>query len=190
MKLNLKNRYSNVKRKLKYYMISKNRTCINIGCGNDIRKGWINCDINPTNNIIKKIDIKNKSDLEWLVNLKTDIIECNHVIGYLNYIQVKNFLITCFKSLNNKGILIIEFPDIIKICKLLIEHDTNETKPDSYIELIRGIYAFDLDDAYNEFFEKKTYVFGWNSKIILNILKHILSILLIMANINFYYIED
>ncbi len=36
-----------------------------------------------------------------------------------------------------------------------------QIKQDDYIELIRGIYAYDHIDSFDVNFSKQTYVFGW-----------------------------
>jgi hypothetical protein len=146
--------------------MSINGKCINIGCGSDVRLGWINCDLMPSSDKVKCFNITSQNDLAWLSKTPSKIIECNHVIGYLNYIQALNFFNACFSSLVIKGQLIIEFPDIAKISKQLIENDYSSANVDSYIELIRGVYAYDHDDALDANFNKQTYIFGWTGEFV------------------------
>ncbi len=147
--------------------------CINIGCGSDVRLGWVNCDLFPANDKVIKFDITSSEDLLWLSDIPSNLIECNHVIGYLNYIQALNFFNAIFSSLTKNGKMIIEFPDIIKISKQLIENDLILSNNDDYIELIRGIYAFDQSDSYDVNFKKQTYIFGWSSNFVRNMLLNI-----------------
>jgi hypothetical protein len=126
-------------------MTAINKKCLNVGCGNDIRLGWINYDAFPINDKVIKFDILSTADLSELAKKKYDIIECNH--------------------LNVGGKLIIEFPDAIKLSKKLsgIQDFSNM---DEYIEVIRGIYAYDSNDPFDKNFSKKTYIFGWSVPIV------------------------
>ena len=156
--------------KLKYTFMTLKGTCINIGCGADVRFGWENCDLSPINDEVRKLNITSADDLVWLSEISSNFIECNHVIGYLNYIQAQNFFNACFTSLMKNGKMVLEFPDIIKISKQLIENDLTLPNNDNYIELIRGIYAFDHTDAYDVNFNKQTYIFGWSGNCVRNML--------------------
>jgi len=149
-------------------MISINNKCVNIGCGNDIRIGWDNADISPLNDSVISFDISKHEDLMWLSNQSYDIIECNHVIGYLNYVCVVDFFKSCLHALNRDGRLILEFPDVIKISKKVVEISSCDL--DEYIEVIRAFYAFDPKDAMNYSFNKKTYIFGWSEPIVVRAL--------------------
>lgn len=150
-------------------VVSMNNKCLNIGCGVDIRTGWDNCDVVPRNDSVIKFDILNGADLAWLSDAGYDIIECDHVIGYLNYIQVLAFFKSAYGGLNSGGRLILEFPDIIKVSKKLSDVK-NLDQIDEYIEMVRAIYAFDPEDAFDPCFAKKTYIFGWSEPIVVRAL--------------------
>jgi hypothetical protein len=160
-------------KKANHVLSSVKGNCINIGCGQDIRPGWISCDLHPISDSVKRFDITSKNDLTWLAEKKSHIIECNHVIGYLNYTQAYNFFCSCFNSLQNSGKLILEFPDIVKISKKIIEISSSSLNRDEYIELIRAIYAYDYEDAFDEKFDMQTYVFGWSSNFVCKTLTEI-----------------
>lgn len=148
------------------------KTCINVGCGGDKRPFWINCDLYPADESITQLDITNLNDLLWLENTKSDIIECNHVIGYLTIAQADNFFLACYKSLNIGGTLILEFPDIKKISKAIQNFDYSSTTIDyEYIEMIRAIYAYDQNDAMSLDFRLKTYITGWSDDYLIHRLK-------------------
>jgi len=148
-------------------MFLKSTDKLNIGCGLDIRKGFLNLDLHPASWRVKRFDITDEKDLSWLRCNKTSIIECHHVIGYLMYAQATEFFKAAYESLNENGELILEFPDILKISKKIFElHNPfliNISEINSYVECIRGIYAFDPEDIYNKNFSEKTYIFGWSS---------------------------
>jgi len=153
-------------RKVNHALASAQGNCINIGCGQDIRPGWVSCDLYPYSESVKRFDITSKDDLSWLAGTNFDLIECNHVIGYLNYAQAVNFFSSCFASLQKSGKLVLEFPDIIKISKKLNDLFAKPTNRDEYIELMRAIYAYDHADAFDEKFDMQTYVFGWSGSFV------------------------
>ena len=78
---------------------------LNLGCGNDIRKNWINLDI--LNN--KGVDIihdLNKLPLPFNENY-FDYILCTDVLEHINYFPLMNEL---YRILKKKGILKIKVP--------------------------------------------------------------------------------
>jgi len=84
------------------------------------------------------------------------------------YAQAIKFFRSAYDSLNTDCELILEFPDALKISKRIVElHDSllinGLSGIDKYIECIRAIYAFDPKDIHDEYFNKKTYIFGWSS---------------------------
>jgi hypothetical protein len=141
---------------------------INIGCGRDIKSGWVNLDIVAyTQNSswkpdVKRFDVANKDDLVWLSQQRANLMFISHVIGYLNFIQFKNFLEAAYNGLLPGGELVIEFPCAKKISKKIIEMPMNISRED-YIEVVRALYAFDGLDAYLTEFNKKTYIFGYSA---------------------------
>lgn len=151
--------------KIQILIMTLNKKCLNVGCGHDVRIGWTNCDVSPINNKVVRFDISLHDDLLNLANQRWDIIECCHVIGYMNYICVLNFFKAAYDALNEGGILILEFPDLIKLSKKVLDIQPNQNVND-YIEVIRAIYAFDLSDAFDDKFSKKTYIFGWSAPLV------------------------
>lgn len=140
-----------------------NKACVNIGCGNHIKKNWTNLDINPINDSVKKFDIKNLDDLQWLSKNNFDYIECMHIIGYLNLSQIKSFFESCFESLNKNGKLVLEFPDLKKISSIVLEDNFKDLSDKEYIEVMRSLYAYDYEDALDQNFNSQTYVSGWTA---------------------------
>jgi hypothetical protein len=61
----------------------------------------------------------------------------------------------------------MEFPDIVKCSKVIVKNDAEDL--DQYIEGVRGIYAFDMDQI-----KKKAhftpYAFGWSAPHLKNVL--------------------
>jgi hypothetical protein len=144
---------------------------INIGCGADIKFGWVNLDIvaYPQNSSWKpnviKFDIANKDDLVWLSQQRANLIFISHVIGYLNFIQFKNFLDAAHNGLLPGGELVIEFPCAKKIAKKICEMPLDISR-DDYIEVVRALYAFDGLDAYLTDFNKQTYIFAYSANFV------------------------
>lgn len=167
-----------LKRYKSYFRKYKNRpldegVLINIGCGNDIRVGWLNCDLFPLDSTVLKLDISTAEGLEWLSTQDASLIECNHVIGYLNYKQAKLFFQSCFDGLAVGGKLILEFPDILKIAKLMIDLNVKKCSDTEYLEIIRAIYAYDIKDAKADSIEFSTYITGWASDFVIRELESI-----------------
>ncbi len=157
--------------KIRNRLVTINKRCINIGCGSDIRDNWINCDFQPHSDAVKKFNILDSKDLEWLSNTEANLIESLHVIGYLNYYQALLFFKSVFLGLKVGGSLVLEFPDIKKISLQLVKSKGEDI--DQHIEMIRAIYAFDSVDAFDSNFSKQTYVFGWTGDIVSKELKKI-----------------
>jgi len=78
---------------------------LNLGCGNDIRKNWINLDIIPKKgvNIIHNL---NKLPLPFTDNY-FDYILCIDVLEHINYFPLMNEL---YRILKKNGILRIKIP--------------------------------------------------------------------------------
>jgi hypothetical protein len=135
---------------------------INIGCGNDIKPFWINCDLESKDKSVKRFDITDLSDLDWLSKQNATLINSDHVIGYLTIAQAQSFFDACFQGLRPGGALCLEFPDLDKLMIGLskLNYASSNSELD-YIEIIRAIYAYDSADAKSLTFSKKTYITGW-----------------------------
>lgn len=135
---------------------------INIGCGLDLKHNWINCDLEPGDDSVKRFDITNCSDLDWLAKQNAVLINSDHVIGYLTIAQAENFFKACYEGLKPGGSLTLEFPDLDKLILQLSQVNYVSTNYEvDYIEIIRAIYAYDAVDAKSLVFSKKTYITGW-----------------------------
>ena len=78
---------------------------LNLGCGNDIRRGWINLDIN------KHPDVDVIHDLNQiplpLNDDQFDIVFCMNILEHVNYISLINDI---HRILKKEGILAIRIP--------------------------------------------------------------------------------
>ncbi len=78
---------------------------LNLGCGNDIKKGWINLDISGASDVDVVHDL-NKIPLPF-ENEKFDIVLCNDVLEHVDYHPLINDIHRILKS---GGLLIIRVP--------------------------------------------------------------------------------
>lgn len=146
-------------------------TCINIGCGDDVKKFWINVDAYPNSPNVKEFNLTSSNDLEWIATMNISKAECMHVIGYINYKQAENFFSAIYKGLVSNGVFILEFPDIMKLNALLDKLDVKDNNYlVEYTEIIRAIYAYDFDDAFDEKFSSYTYIYGWTKQVVESLL--------------------
>lgn len=85
---------------------------INIGCGYNYHKYWINLDLYESS-LVKYQNIKN--DLPFSDN-SVDVIYHSHVLEHLDKNEAKKFINNCYKVLNLGGIIRIAVPDLEQIC--------------------------------------------------------------------------
>jgi hypothetical protein len=149
--------YNNYKKNKNRIILEKEELRLNLGCGFDYKSGWINIDSNPNCIVDIKCDFFNLD--KFFKEKSVSHIVLNHSISYLSLWQARDFFSKVFKLLKNGGVLEMEFPDVVKCATIICNQNVN----DEYIEAIRGLYAFDLDQINNK--EKYTpYAFGWSSK--------------------------
>ena len=91
-----------------------------------------------------------------------------HSISYLNLWEANKFFNDAYDLLNIGGVLELEFPDIQKCSKIIVESSDDSY----YIEAVRAIYAFDLDQIKNKEIYRP-YAFGWSGLYMKNVLLEI-----------------
>jgi hypothetical protein len=130
---------------------------LNVGCGAMHLPGWVNIDINP------KVNPDICCDLLTVKNhfqpASVDEIMLLHSISYLSLWEARIFFKNALTMLKDGAALIMEFPDIAKCARALLK---NDGAADEYLEAVRGIYAFDM----NQIKRKQRYVpyaFGWSA---------------------------
>lgn len=148
--------------------ISDNRkiTKLNLGSGETYIEGYLNVDLDAS----KKVDL--------LLNFceVPEIIDSNsiqeilmiHSISYLSEWKARDLLLELNKILSDDGKLIIEFPDSYKCASALLNTGYNLRRTE-YLEAIRGLYAFGMEDYHNkrEYFP---YKFGWSKEYLIQTL--------------------
>ena len=139
---------------------------LNLGCGKVYRDGWINIDIDKsvrTDICCDFINLKNHFNPGTI-----DLIYMIHSISYLNLWEANIFFKDAYHLLNTGGVLELEFPDIQKCSKIIVESSDNA----DYIEAVRAIYAFDLEQIKNKEVYRP-YAFGWSGLYMKNVLHEI-----------------
>lgn len=90
-------------------------TRLHVGCGGDIRPGYINIDeFNPAADVRMRIQ-----DLSYPSN-SIDRIEGYMVLEHLSPDDAVRFASNSFRMLKEGGVLVLECPDLLKVCRLII----------------------------------------------------------------------
>lgn len=130
---------------------------LHLGCGSVYLKDYVNIDVSSDSVADIVSDLRDIYKL-YPVNSVSEIFLV-HSISYLRLWEGLDFFKQSFQLLKEGGSLILEFPDLEKCASLIIQSKNDYT---NYIEAVRGIYAFDLDQIQNkESFH--TYRFGWSA---------------------------
>lgn len=132
---------------------------LNIGCDANHLPGFINIDIREE----AKPDLV--ADVTRGLNFKDssiELIRLEHFLEHLFYIQVQSFLRECYRLLKVEGEIVIEVPDILKICKLLIE----KKKPVK--ECLQAIYGGYAHSGINI---PQVHKWGWTGQALKDILE-------------------
>ncbi len=99
-------------------------TKLNLACGRDYRKDWVNIDNQQMYHGDFKVDINaNIFDLEW-ENDTVDIILVNHFIQYVTPAQMELLLKKWYGWLKDGGSIYIEAGDILSVCRRILEAKT------------------------------------------------------------------
>lgn len=137
---------------------------LHLGCGNKSLKGYINIDVSTNSTADMVFDIRN-IDKFFKKDTIVEILTI-HTISYLRLFDTRHFLSACFNILIPSGKLIIEFPDIVKCSRMIVNNNNIVSGSGDiyvqYIEGIRGFYAFDLDQIKNKV-RFTPYTFGWSA---------------------------
>jgi hypothetical protein len=144
----------------KFFLKKKSTTDplkLHLGCGNVYLNDYVNIDLSSDSLADVVSDFKDIYKL-YPKNSVSEILMV-HSISYLRLWEAKDFFNECHYLLKEGGKLLMEFPDIEK-CAVKLTKSKNDYP--NYIEAIRGVYAFDLDQI-----KKKesfyTYPFGWSA---------------------------
>jgi hypothetical protein len=99
---------------------------LNLGCGRNIKKGWVNVDFAEREN---KLDMVCDLSKEFPFNENScSYIYSEHLIEHLEWLDGRNLLNKCYKSLQNGGVLRIVFPNFEAIFRAYIDKDDDFLK--------------------------------------------------------------
>lgn len=105
---------------------------LNLGCGRDYKRGWINIDNNPSKSI-KNLDIN--WDLSINIpfeNNSVDFIFNEHFLEHLTVEEGQVFLKDCKRVLKDGGVLRISMPDLETTVKDYFNPNWKEDKKEYY----------------------------------------------------------
>jgi len=107
--LNLPNKLG-TRKKIKKYFKTHDIIRVQVGCGDNLLKGFLNTDFlgKVSINITKKLPFSNNS---------VHLIYSNHTVEHIYHEQFKNFLKEAYRVLKQGGIHIISTPSIEKLTK-------------------------------------------------------------------------
>jgi predicted SAM-dependent methyltransferase len=82
---------------------------LNLGCGYDVREGYVNVDFRPTLSTVMVVDL---SVLPWpFEDSSADEILMLDFLEHFPYAQTKRILLECYRVLKSDGSLIVQVPD-------------------------------------------------------------------------------
>lgn len=130
---------------------------LNLGSGRHHWKGFINIDIDPKYKPDVVLDIsKGKLPYE---NDSVDEIIMNHFLEHFFRVQAIAVLNECYRILKSDGILILELPELAKMCYLFLSaYGSNKPYPKG--EGIDGFYGDNAEDV-NIY---QIHKWGWTEK--------------------------
>lgn len=109
---------------------------VNIGCGRDIRRGWLNVDI---------LDINDPDYIKWDLRKglptqirKASLIFQSHVIEHLTWEESINLYSQCRESLIQGGVLFLEIPDFVSTIRAYMEGDWSYFEDPAIMAFCKG----------------------------------------------------
>ncbi len=130
---------------------------LHLGCGDDYWPGWINVDSDrrvPCDLHADFVDIGKR----YLPGTVSEVAMI-HSLGYLRLWEARSLFADLYRALGEGGVFSIELPDLAKCAARVLQSEGNIAE---YMEGVRGIYAFGMDQiAASELFTP--YAFGWSA---------------------------
>lgn len=130
---------------------------VNLGCGDDYRQGWVNVDRDPSVQVDIRANLAHVGD--FLSKGSVEQIEMIHSVSYLPLWEARDLFAEARRLLRPNGSFVIETPDLRKCAAVLSSVSTND---DLYLEAVRAVYAFDLDQL-RQRRRYQPYAFGWSA---------------------------
>jgi SAM-dependent methyltransferase len=92
---------------------------LNLGCGGDVREGWLNIDVRKTHPKVLVLDLE-KELLRPFPDGSVDEILAKDFIEHLSWRVVEDFLRDCYRVLKRGGRMFIQVPDLEAIARKVI----------------------------------------------------------------------
>ena len=130
---------------------------LHLGCGGDYWPGYVNVDASPASQADLCLDFTGlRAAFEDGSIAEVSMI---HSLSYLRLWQARDLFRDLHALMEPGGRLILELPDLAKCASHAL---ASSGRLDDYLEGVRGLYAFDLNEiAAKAMFT--TYAFGWSS---------------------------
>lgn len=129
---------------------------LHLGCGDDYWPGYVNVDTNQAADSDKCMDFLQIAH-EYAAGSVSEVVMI-HSLSYLRLWEARDLFKDIFRLMETGGRLIIELPDLAKCAQKVLEA---EWDLESYVEAVRGIYAFGLNQiAHRDMYTP--YSFGWS----------------------------
>lgn len=102
-------------------ILGKTNLRLNLGCGRNIKPGWVNVDLEEREN---KLDLVCDLSKEFPFEINScSNIYSEHFIEHLEWLDGRLLIDKCFKSLQGGGKFRIVFPDFEKIFRAYVNRD-------------------------------------------------------------------
>lgn len=115
---------------------------LNLGCGEDLKEGYINCDLYPKNNKVRNVDCQ----FLPFADDSIDEILASHLIEHFPFPKIGPMLNEWFRALKHGGKLVLETPDAYHTYKTFVE------KPDLRLMLYGHLHAFPMEPGNAHYF--------------------------------------
>lgn len=147
------------RRMITNYLRSNQIRKLQIGCGRNLMKDWLNTDLNPNRKIVF-LDATKRFPFD---DLTFDYVFCEHVIEHLKYLDGKNLIQECYRILKPGGKLRISTPDLQFLLELFSENKSDQQK--RYINWAVNSFLPEIG-IYSEVFVINNFFRAWGHKFI------------------------
>lgn len=109
---------------------------LHVGCGSDIKAGYVNIDeFNPEADVRRPIQ-----ELAYPDN-SVERIEGYMVLEHLTLSDARAFLRNAYRMLEPRGVLVLEVPDLQKVCRLILVFADDPEQLEKGAFGLRGIFG-------------------------------------------------
>ncbi len=130
---------------------------LHLGCGRDPRPGYVNIDRVSGPGVDVVMDFARIAEA-YAPESAAEVLMV-HSLAYLGLGPARDLFRSVLRVLAPGGRFVVETPDLGKCCRRALE---SEGRDEDYIEAVRGLYAFDLDQVRRREIYPP-YAFGWSA---------------------------